>query len=140
MGTADRHGDAEDLDLFFAAARQDAPEASAAFLTRLAVQAEAVQAQAVRAAQAKAAPPVQAVQKRGLIAALAAGLGGWAALGGMAGGLATATVAGLWIGLAGAPVMLQAVGLGDAVQTAGTGEAAASYLADADIITLAMSE
>ena len=138
MGTADRHGDAEELDLFFAAARRDAPEASAAFLTRLAVQAEAVQA--VRAAQAKAAPSPQAVQKRGLIAALAAGLGGWAALGGMAGGLATATVAGLWIGLAGAPVMLQAVGLGNAVQTAGTGEAAATYLADADIITLAMSE
>lgn len=121
------------LESFFAAARKAPPEPSAAFLTRLAGAAEAVQAKALRPALRPAA-----AQRRGLLAQLAALIGGWGALGGMAGGLATATVAGLWIGLAGAETMVQAVGLGSAtVQSAETGSA---FLPEADILALAIGQ
>ncbi|WER08497.1 hypothetical protein PUH89_14435 [Rhodobacter capsulatus] len=117
-----------DLERFFRAARTAAPEPPAAFLTRLAAQAEAVQAETVpaRAVPARAARP-----RLGLVSALAAAFGGWAALGGMA----TATVAGLWIGLAGAPTLVQAVGLGSTVSAE-----ADSYLPDADVLALAVMQ
>lgn len=117
-----------DLERFFRAARTAAPEPPAAFLTRLAAQAEAVQAETVpaRAVPARAARP-----RLGLVSALAAAFGGWAALGGMA----TATVAGLWIGLAGAPTLVQAVGLGSTVSAEPD-----SYLPDADVLALAVMQ
>ncbi|TKD13863.1 hypothetical protein FBT96_18620 [Rhodobacter capsulatus] len=120
-----------DLERFFRAARTAAPAPSGDFLTRLATQAEA--------AQRKPVPPRPAlpVRRRGLVSALAAALGGWAALGGFAGGMATATVAGLWIGLAGAPTLVQAVGLGSTVTAAAEAD---SYLADADVLALAVME
>ncbi|QNR62458.1 hypothetical protein H9N28_12915 [Rhodobacter capsulatus] len=117
-----------DLERFFRAARTAAPEPPAAFLTRLAAQAEAVQAETV---PAKAVPARAARPRLGLVSALAAAFGGWAALGGMA----TATVAGLWIGLAGAPTLVQAVGLGSTVSAE-----ADSYLPDADVLALAVMQ
>ena len=117
-----------DLERFFRAARTAAPEPPAAFLTRLAAQAEAVQAETV---PARAVPAGAARPRRGLVSALAAAFGGWAALGGMA----TATVAGLWIGLAGAPTLVQAVGLGSTVSAE-----ADSYLPDADVLALAVMQ
>lgn len=117
-----------DLERFFRAARTAAPEPPAAFLTRLAAQAEAVQAETV---QARAVPARAARPRLGLVSALAAAFGGWAALGGMA----TATVAGLWIGLAGAPTLVQAVGLGSTVSAE-----ADSYLPDADVLALAVMQ
>lgn len=117
-----------DLERFFRVARTAAPEPPAAFLTRLAAQAEAVQAETV---QARAVPAGAARPRLGLVSALAAAFGGWAALGGMA----TATVAGLWIGLAGAPTLVQAVGLGSTVSAE-----ADSYLPDADVLALAVMQ
>ncbi len=117
-----------DLERFFRAARTAAPEPPAAFLTRLAAQAEAVQAETV---PARAVPAGAARPRLGLVSALAAAFGGWAALGGMA----TATVAGLWIGLAGAPTLVQAVGLGSTVSAE-----ADSYLPDADVLALAVMQ
>ncbi|PYF09792.1 hypothetical protein C8J30_107164 [Rhodobacter viridis] len=130
MAMTDGREDDLDLERFFRAARAAAPEPSEAFLTRLAAQGLAEQARF-------AAPPVlrQAPKRRGLVATLVAAVGGWAALGGMAGGMATAMVAGLWIGLAGAPTLVQAVGLGSAV----TAEAD-SYLPDADVLALAVTQ
>ncbi len=75
----------------FAAARAAAPEPSAVFLARVLADAEAVQAQ--RRAPVPSRPARQG-RWRGILAAL----GGW----GAAGGLATATLAGLWLGFAGA--------------------------------------
>ena len=122
--------DGRDLELerFFRAARTAAPEPSAAFLDRLTVQAAA--------AQPRPAAPGRP-RRRGLVSALASALGGWGALGGFAGGMATATVAGLWIGLAGAPTLVQAVGLGSTVTAAAE---AGTYLPDADVLALAVME
>lgn len=134
MAMTDRF-DFEDTDLerFFRAARTAAPEPPAAFLTRLAAQAEAVQAETVpaRVVPARVVPARAARPRLGLVSALAAAFGGWAALGGMA----TATVAGLWIGLAGAPTLVQAVGLGSTVSAE-----ADSYLPDADVLALAVMQ
>ena len=76
------------LEAFFAAGRAAAPEPSAAFLARVLGEAEAVQA-------ARAAPQPQ--PRQGIWAGLLSALGGW----GGASGLATATLAGVWLGFAG---------------------------------------
>ena len=147
MGTGKMHEDRETaVEAFFTAARQVPPAPEPAFLARLVVQAEAVQAEAVQAkvVQAKAVRVGPGFGEggagggRGIFAALASALGGWGSLGGMAGGMATATVAGLWIGLAGAPGLVQAVGLGAAVAPSATEEAL--YLDGADILALAITE
>lgn len=125
------------LESFFAAARMAPPAPSAAFLARLADAAEAVQAEGLRP-NLRAALQPSAARGGGVLGQLAALIGGWGALGGMAGGLATATVAGLWIGLAGAETMVQAVGLGSvAVQGTETGTA---FLPEADILALAVGQ
>lgn len=81
------------LDGFFAAARAAAPEPSAALLARILADAEAA---APRPDAARGA----AVRRRGGAMTAFGGwlgaLGGWGGLG----GLATATVAGLWFGYA----------------------------------------
>lgn len=115
-----------DLERFFRAARTAAPEPSGAFLARLAEQAEGL--------RHRPAAPV-ARRRRGFVSALATALGGWAVVSGFAGGMATATVAGLWIGLAGAPTLVQAVGLGSTVSAE-----ADSYLPDADVLALAVMQ
>lgn len=142
MGTGKMHEDRDTaLEAFFTAARQVPPAPGPAFLARLAVQAEAVQAKAVQAKAVRGGPGFvegRAGGGRGIFAALASALGGWGSLGGMAGGMATATVAGLWIGLAGAPGLVQAVGLGAAVAPSATEEAL--YLDGADILALAITE
>lgn len=79
------HDDAA-LDALFAAARDDTPVPSAALLARITADAE--REVAMPATIARAAP-----KRRGL-AWLVAALGGWPAVS----GLATATVAGLWLG------------------------------------------
>ncbi|ETD00849.1 hypothetical protein U717_14725 [Rhodobacter capsulatus R121] len=117
-----------DLERFFRAARTAAPAPSGDFLARLTDQAEGLQPR----------PAVPGPRRRGRVAALATALGGWAALGGFAGGMATATVAGLWIGLAGTPTLVQAVGLGSAVSTASA--ETDNYLPDADVLALAVMQ
>jgi hypothetical protein len=90
MTMTDRHetdGDAA-LDALFGAARATRPDPSAALLARIAADAEALAAD--RARQAAARPA-----RGGMFGWLPA-IGGWPALA----GLATATVAGLWIGYA----------------------------------------
>lgn len=136
------------LDDFFAAARGAAPEPTPALLTQMALQAEVIAAerQAAEAATRDALRRRTAPRTRGgLIAALAGALGGWGTLGGMAGGMATATLAGLWIGLAQAPALMQSAGFvtAAAATTAVTTEAGSettSYFNDADILALAMVE
>ena len=76
------------LEAFFAAGRSAAAEPSAAFLARVLAGAEAVQAD-------RAAPQPQ--PRQGILAGVLSALGGW----GGASGLATATMAGIWLGFAG---------------------------------------
>jgi hypothetical protein len=76
----------DDLDAFFAAAKTDGARPSPALMARI--------LQDAAAEQPRAAPT--APRPRFTLAALVAALGG----GGALAGLATATVAGLWIGLA----------------------------------------
>ncbi|WP_415184027.1 dihydroorotate dehydrogenase [Phaeovulum sp.] len=81
------------LEAFFGAARTAAPEPGMALLARVLADAEAeTRARHPLAALAHAPKP-----RMGGFAALLAALGGWRAVG----GLATATLAGVWIGFAG---------------------------------------
>ena len=75
------------LDAFFDAARRDAPPLSPEALARMTTQALEVQAGLV-------APPPPAETRPGLIAQIMAAIGGWPAMA----SLATAGIAGLWIG------------------------------------------
>lgn len=75
------------LDAFFDAARRDTPQLSPEALSRMTTQALEVQA-------GFATPPVAARPRPGLIAQIMAAIGGWPAMA----SLATAGVAGLWIG------------------------------------------
>lgn len=88
----------DDLDQFFAAARADAPRPGAALQARVIAEAEALVPGLVQSAPHKAAP------RPGLWSALAALFGGSGVLAGMA----TATIAGFWIGFA-QPVQLGAM-------------------------------
>ncbi|GGH55756.1 hypothetical protein GVY41_11680 [Frigidibacter albus] len=91
MTMADPHKMTEtdmELEAFFSAGRAAAAEPSAAFLARVLAEAEAVQAGRI----APAPPP-----RQGIWAGVLSALGGW----GGAGGLATATIAGVWLGFAG---------------------------------------
>lgn len=87
----DDRNDAPELNSYFEAARADAPGADAAFLARVLADAETVQAGLAERAQKTARVP----SRPGLMAVIRA-LGGWPA----AAGLSTATLAGLWIGIA----------------------------------------
>lgn len=89
--TADRDDD-DRLKALFAAARAVDAQPSSDFLARLVATAEAAQPAPQRAALPAA--PVRA--RRGWLAACLAALGGWPALG----GLALASAAGFWIGVA----------------------------------------
>ncbi len=145
MVMADMRKDDDLLEGFFAAARRVAPEPAPAFLERLVAQGEAVQAERLSAAmappRARATAQRGGAQRSGVLEALATLVGGWAAMGGVAGGMATAAVAGLWIGFSGAETMLQAVGLNGAVGTEVAATASGSaFLPEADILALAMSE
>lgn len=86
MTTPDR--DDSFLDGYFAAARDGAPEPSPDLLARVLADAGAEQAR-------QAAGTRDAAHRPGLWATMLAALGGWPALG----GLATAGVAGLWLGI-----------------------------------------
>jgi hypothetical protein len=90
MTMTERHESDDDaaLDALFGAARAARPDPSAALLARIAADAEAVAAD--RARQAAARP------SRGGIFGWLPAIGGWPALA----GLATAAVAGVWIGYA----------------------------------------
>lgn len=94
MVMADKHDGIDGLEGFFAAARQDAPEPSAAFVMRVMAEAEAMQAARQAAAPAVAARPAG---RGGVFDGLMALVGGWPALGGMVAAAAT----GLWIGFIG---------------------------------------
>lgn len=109
MSDADRvRGDGADgaLDAVFAAMRRDAPDAQAGLLARVLADAEDQQDRTAEQAQA-AAVRVAALRQRGQVVPadrrgagfgpVLSGLGGWGGLGGML----TATVAGVWIGLTG---------------------------------------
>lgn len=80
-----------DLEVFFREARQSAAQPSDALMARILADA----AEAVPRAAAPA--PTRTGSAAGGVSWLARLLGGWSAVG----GLATATVAGLWIGYAG---------------------------------------
>lgn len=92
----DRHVD-RDLEAFFQAARESVPEASPDLMAR--VLADAYSEQDAREVTAPAAAEANhdrapAAQGRGWFAGLLDALGGWPAVA----GLATAAVAGVWIG------------------------------------------
>lgn len=101
------------LDVFFDAARGAPEPASDALMARVMADALAVQT------AAKAGPMLSERRHSGVIAGLWAALGGWPALG----GLATATLAGVWIGFS------PDLGVGDAMANAlGNGEGSAYVL------------
>lgn len=128
------------LDSFFAEARDAAPEPGTALLARVFEDAEAQFAlRTAGAADPVAAPraPNRKTAARGLEAgralraALRTMLGGWGAVG----GLATATVAGLWIGFAGAGNAFVQEALGMSAQAAVVQQTPLSV--DSDILVLA---
>ena len=75
---ADKDLGEHDLDLFFAAARDRAPEPSAALMARVLDAAEAEARPAMRDL------PMPAPVRRGMIASLMSAIGGWAGVGGLA--------------------------------------------------------
>lgn len=83
----DHRKDHDGLDAFFDAARRETPALSDAALARMTAQALAAQGHAAAPAPAPAARP-------GFLRQMLATIGGWPAMA----GLATAGVAGLWIG------------------------------------------
>lgn len=121
-----RKDDDTALDLFFAEARQSAPEPSAAFLGRILTDAEAVQAGFLAV---PAQPAVTRGARLGVLGTVLALFGGWGGLGGMA----TAAVAGVWIGFAGSDTLAQVAGFSATTETA----TASALLADGDILALA---
>lgn len=125
------------LEAFFAAGREAAPEPGVAFLARIAAQGEAVQAERMSAALA---PPVRrdGAPRGGLFAALAAAVGGWGAFGGMA----TAALAGLWIGFAGSETLAQVAGFATTgpVQAVSSTDTGSAFLPEADILALAAGQ
>lgn len=96
MAMADRNHQADELDTLLAAASRELPELPPALLARVLADAEAELA-------ARAAPRLPMAASRpaaaagGILADLLALIGGWRAIS----GLATATIAGVWIGFAG---------------------------------------
>ena len=86
------------LDQLFDLARSDRAQADEALLARVAADASAVQAEQHAK---RAAPPVQ----KGLFASLAELVGGWPALG----GLATAAIAGVYIGFSSPDLVVPSV-------------------------------
>lgn len=95
MNMADKSMTERDLDALLAAAAQDTAQApSADFMARVLADAEAMQPQ-------PAAIVAEPAPRRGMLAGIVAALGGWPSIG----GLATATVAGLWIGFSATPTV-----------------------------------
>ncbi len=90
MTTTDRKGDP--LEPLFEAARAKAPQPSAELMARILVDAQAHLPAPAPVAAVQSVPPV----RRGWLAGLLAAIGGWPSVAGMA----TATVAGLWLGFA----------------------------------------
>lgn len=78
------------LKAYFDAGKAARPEPGDALMARIMADADRVQAE-----RAAAPAPVRQQRRRGRLAWLAAALGGWPAMA----GLAAATVAGLWIGV-----------------------------------------
>lgn len=131
MAMADGMKEDAALDDLFAQARQSGAEPSGAWLARVLEMAEAEQAAVRPATAAATAGPF--ARARGLWAVAAGAFGGWSALGGML----TATVAGLWIGLAGADRLdLVAGRLLGPTESLGT----VALLPDTDIFALSVVE
>ncbi len=83
-----------DLEAFFQAARDESPDPSADLMARILADAYDVQDQHTAETILTAADPVVTTAPRGVMASILRAIGGWPALA----GLATATVAGVWIG------------------------------------------
>ncbi len=88
----DERRNEQELEALFAAARRDAPTPSADLMARVLADAEAAQAQAQAAPAARPTRPAARPRWRQVVDLL----GGWPAMA----GLATAGVAGLWLGVA----------------------------------------
>ena len=96
MNMADKDWTDHDLDALLAAAAKDAAQApSGDLMARVLADAEVMQ-------PTPAAFVPEPAPRRGRLAGIVSALGGWPSLG----GLAAATVAGLWIGFSATPVML----------------------------------
>ena len=96
MNMADKRVQDQELDALFAAARDDAAQApSSDLMARILADAEAM--------QPKPAASVARPQSRGgVVSGILSAIGGWPSLG----GLAAATVAGVWIGFSATPTVL----------------------------------
>ncbi|MBR9844401.1 MAG: hypothetical protein GYB25_14675 [Rhodobacteraceae bacterium] len=93
---ADKRVQDQELDALFAAARDDAAQApSSDLMARVLADAEAMQPK-------PAAPVVRPQSRGGLVSGILSAIGGWPSLG----GLAAATVAGVWIGFSATPTVL----------------------------------
>ena len=95
MNMADKSMTDHDLDALLAAAAKDAAQVpSGDLMARVLADAEAMQPQPAGLAAGPA-------PRRGMLAGIVSALGGWPSLG----GLAAATVAGLWIGFSATPTL-----------------------------------
>jgi len=118
----------DSLDDLFAAARRAAPEPAPGLLARMMADAELAQEAAQAAALRRDVRPAPG----GLMTTLRGMFGGWGALGGMA----TATLAGVWIGFAGVDQLGQVTGFFGTTESLGT----VSLLPEGDIFALASQE
>ena len=128
MVMADRKFAPQDLDALFAQACGDVPDLPPGLLARVLADADAE-----LAARSRVAPARAPVARAGILAELLALLGGWRAVS----GLATATVAGVWIGfsgLSGLPDMATALLGAPATETL----ASVNLLPGDDMFALAM--
>lgn len=93
MNMADKRVQDQELDALFAAARDDTAQApSSDLMARILADAEAMQPK----------PAAQPRRRGGFVSGILSTIGGWPSLG----GLAAATVAGVWIGFSATPTLL----------------------------------
>jgi len=119
MSGTDRIDETPDdgLDVFFEAARSEAPPLPGGLAARMLGDAYEVQA-------GRAAMPPAGRRRRGAVPALLAAIGGWPAMG----GLAAATAAGVWIGISPPAAVTEAVA--DQVAWLGGDYAADTWMVD----------
>ncbi|MCR8725449.1 hypothetical protein [Frigidibacter sp. ROC022] len=109
MATEQRNGVTDDqLDAFFRVGREDGAALPEGLFARIMADAEAEATRPGSVALASAAPAAETAPRVGLLAGLLAAIGGWPAMAGMA----SAAMAGLWLGFASPSTLDGVIGFG----------------------------
>ncbi|TNJ41828.1 hypothetical protein [Phaeobacter sp. B1627] len=104
----DHHDNFDDIEALFREARDARPVVSERLTSAILADAAAQQAHW----QAPPLPPQDGSVRRGPLAALVSALGGWVSVGGLVTASCTGLWIGLWVGIAGPEVVMNAAGLG----------------------------